>query len=54
MGVEAFAQFVQDLTNTKTNIAGADPWKPDTETVTRFYHSNSDAVDAVSERLGRF
>lgn len=54
MGVEAFAQFVQDLTNTKTNIAGADPWRPDTETVTRFYQSNSDAVDAVSERLGRF
>ncbi len=54
MGVSAFSQFVEDLSNTMTNIAGADPWKPDTETVTRFYQNNPDAVDAVSERLGRF
>lgn len=54
MGVEPFPKLAQDLRNISTNIAGADPWRPDTDAVIRAYRENPELVNKVSEKLQRF
>ena len=54
MGVEPFPKLAQDLRNISTNVAGADPWRPDTDTVIRAYRENPELANKVSEKLQRF
>ncbi len=54
MGVGPFSGLVQDLRNMSTNIAGPDPWRPDTDSITRLYRDRPDLAAAVSEKLRRF
>lgn len=54
MGVEPFPKLAQDLRNISTNVAGADPWRPDTDAVIRAYRENPELVNKVSEKLQRF
>ena len=54
MGVEPFPNLAQDLLNMSTNIAGADPWRPDTDAVIRAYRENPGLANKVSEKLQRF
>lgn len=55
MGVEPFfPKLAQDLRNVSTNVAGADPWRPDTDAVIRAYRENPELANKVSEKLQRF
>ncbi len=54
MGVEPFPKLAQDLRNISTNVAGADPWRPDTDAVIRAYRENPELVNKISEKLQRF
>ena len=54
MGVGPFPRLTQDLRNMSTNIAGPDPWRPDTDSIIRLYRDKPDLVAAVSEKLQRF
>ena len=46
--------FAQDIGNVQMNIVGSDPWRPDTETITRYYRQHEGLVGKVSDKLQRF
>ncbi len=52
--VSIFPSVVESLRNVWTNIAGADPWRPDTDSLIKKYRDNPQLVDEVSKRLERF
>ena len=54
MGVGLFPQIAQDFANVQTNIAGVDPWRPDSETITRHYREDPRLLEQVSDKLRRF
>lgn len=54
MGVGSFPTIADDLQKLQTNIVGADPWRPDTEVITRWYRDDQDLVAKVSDKLSRF
>ena len=54
MEVGPFPRLTQDLRNMVTNIAGSDPWRPDTDSIIRLYRDKPELVAAVSEKLQRF
>ena len=54
MGVGFFPTIAAHLEKFQTNVVGADPWRPDTEMITRWYRDNESLVDQVSNKLSRF
>lgn len=54
MGVGPFSNLTQDIRNMSTNIAGPDPWRPDTDSIIRLYRDKPELLAAVSEKLQRF
>lgn len=54
MNVESFPEIARDIGRVQTNIVGPDPWRLDTETVTRLYQKDQELVDKVANRLQRF
>lgn len=54
LGVSPFPLIAQDLGNVQRNLIGSLPWRPDTETVTRFYRDRPALLDKLSDRLQRF
>ena len=53
MGMEPFPAVARDLRSVSTNIAGADPRRPDTDAAIRAYREKPELVDKVSEKLRR-
>ena len=54
MGVGPFPGLVRELLNMSTNIAGPDPWRPDTDSIVRLYRDRPGLAATVSEKLRRF
>ena len=54
LGLAPFPLIAQDLENVQRNLIGSSPWRPDTETVTRFYRERPALLDKLSDRLQRF
>lgn len=54
MGVDLFSAIAQDIGNTPMNIAGPDPWRPDTKMVVNHYREQQNLMDKVSGKLRRF
>ena len=52
--VSIFPSVVESLRNVWTNIAGADPWRPNSDSLIKLYRDNPQLVDGVSQRLERF
>ena len=53
MGVDPFTDMAKSIGNMQTNIAGPDPWKPDTEVIARHYLEQQDLMNKVSDKLRR-
>ena len=54
MGVERFSLISGYIGNVQMNISGPDPWRPDEETITRYYREQQHIMNKVSGRLQRF
>ena len=54
MGANRFSAIAQDIGNIQMNVAGSDPWRPDTEMIVRWYQDQKNLMGKVSDKLQRF